>query len=148
MSGIILWGPKTIAWFDVWSIDHFVTGVNLYFFVLMLHARFRPGEDPAGNRFSIWGWVLALCFAWEALEHYLEVGLAGAWLMSWLQGVEFSVNRLITDPLMIGLGAWTAQRYGKLNRPAKIFSTAWIVVHLCFFPDSMYLQRFLPIIRL
>jgi hypothetical protein len=25
----ILWGDKTVAWFDPWSVEHFLTGVAI-----------------------------------------------------------------------------------------------------------------------
>ncbi len=97
---------------------------------------------------SIFGWIMVLCFAWEALEHYLEVGLVGDKVAYWFQGVEFWANRLVTDPLLIILGAILGYKQRWLNAPAKFFSAIWIFVHVFVFPDSMYLQQFMPTITL
>jgi len=84
--------------------------------------------------------VLFLAYLWETIEHYLEVGTAGAWLEYWFQGVEFWPNRIIADPLMLVLGYMIAKKYPQLVIPARIFSIAWLLTHLFIFPHSMYLH--------
>ena len=143
---MIIWGPKTIALFDVWSIEHFVSGMNLYFLTLLLHRRFAPKGEC--TTLSVFGWIMAICFAWEALEHYLEIGFVGETVAAWFQGVEFSLNRLITDPALIFIGAWVAMKRPRIELFAKVFSFIWLALHVFVFPDSMYLQRLLPVIGL
>lgn len=144
---MLLWGYKDVAMFDIWSIEHFVTGMNLFFLSLSWHRLFKK---PAESRhwFSIFGWVVAACYGWETLEHYLETGLWGGLVAYWFQGVEHWTNRLIADPLLILLGAWMGYRYRALNYPSKIFSVGWILIHVFVFPHSMYLQHFTPNIPL
>ena len=137
---MVLWGYKTVALFDVWSIEHFVTGMNMYFLARHWHRLYRQDAADA-NWFSLFGWIVAAAFGWEAIEHYLEIGLAGPRIADWFQGVEFWGNRLVTDPLMIMLGACVSRRYQWLNYPSKIFSVLWVTIHVFIFPDSMYLQR-------
>lgn len=132
---MLLWGDKTIAWFDVWSIEHFVSGMNLYLMALWLRVRFP--------RLSPWGYVATLCFAWEALEHYLEIGMAGPAVATWFAGVEFVGNRLVTDPLMLFLGAYCIGQCPRAGHAAKLFSLLWLAVHIFVFPHSMYLQQWL-----
>ena len=120
--------------------------MNLYFLSLLLHRKVAPKNEF--TTFSLFGWVMAICFAWEALEHYLEIGFAGDVVATWLQGVEFSLNRLITDPALIFIGAWVAMKRQRVELFAKIFSLVWLTLHIFIFPDSMYLQRLLPVIGL
>lgn len=88
--------------------------------------------------------VLFLAFAWEAVEHYLEIGLLGTNVEFWFQGVEFWGNRLITDPLMMVGGYLLAHHVPRIVWPARILSLIWLLVHIFVFPDSMYLHHFLP----
>ena len=97
---------------------------------------------------SIFGWIVGVCYGWETLEHYLETGLVGDAVVYWFQGVEHWSNRLIADPLMIFAGTWLAYHHRWLNVPAKIFSAAWLIVHIFVFPHSMYLQHFTPAVPL
>ena len=132
---ILLWGDKTLAFFDVWSIEHFISGINLYCLSVILRRKIHV--------LNIAGWIVAFCFGWEMLEHYLETGLAGNTVTNWFQGVEFWGNRMVTDPLLIFGGAMAAHHYHRLHLPAKIASALWLILHIFIFPDSMYLQRFL-----
>jgi len=84
--------------------------------------------------------VLFLAYAWETLEHYLEIGLWGAWLKYWFQWVEFWANRIIFDPLLVYLWFLLGTKYPKLVLPARIFTATWLLIHLFIFPNSMYLQ--------
>jgi hypothetical protein len=148
-----LWGYKTVAMFDVWSIEHFVTGMNMFFLSINWHQLFgRPIPNdkwlPAATLLSLFGWIMVGCYGWESLEHYLETGLAGAKVEYWFQGVEHWSNRLITDPLLILAGSWLAYRHRRLNIPSKIFSLSWVMVHIFLFPHSMYLQQLMPSIAL
>ena len=88
--------------------------------------------------------VLFLAFAWETVEHYLEVGLAGHAVEYWFQGVEFWGNRIITDPALMVCGYLIAKKYPRLVWPARALSIMWLFVHVFVFPHSMYLQQFLP----
>ena len=77
-----LWGLKTVALFDVWSVEHIFSGVSVGSAVRHVnHACI--GELLNSSRhgaqslyFDITG-VLFFAFSWEALEHYLEAGLIG-----------------------------------------------------------------------
>jgi len=87
--------------------------------------------------------VLCLGYAWEALEHYLETGLAGNGVEYWFQGVELWTNRLIADPLMLVVGYVIAKKYPRFIIPARILSLLWLLIHIFVFPHSMYLQQFI-----
>ena len=131
---MLLWGEKSVAMFDVWSIEHFVTGINAYF--VCSHPRAR-------RIFSVVGGLVAGCYAWEALEHYLELGLAGPAVKYWFHGVEHPMNRLVGDPLVLFFGAFVAHGRAYLSLPAKIFSATWLFIHIVIFPHSMVLQAYL-----
>jgi len=97
-------------------------------------------EKHHSFHFDLMG-VLFLAYVWETVEHYLELGLAGAKVEYWFQGSEFWANRIISDPLMLVLGYLIAKRYPKLVNPARVLSLLWIIVHIFFFPHSMWLHH-------
>jgi len=149
-----LWGYKTVAALDVWSLDHFLSGLaigtmaNVYnrktlkgFIAYVKDKLLTPREIKRIKFFYGLMIVLMVAYFWEALEHYLEAGLAGEWLAYWLQGVEFWANRLIADPLLMALGFITVSRFPFLFWPGRVLAFLWLVIHLFVFPHSMYLQQ-------
>lgn len=149
---IILWGAKTVALFDVWSIEHILVGVSIGSLVTKYNRKVLA--ELLGRRHAVDSWqlnlmgVLCLGFGWETMEHYLEIGLAGKTAQFWFQGVEFWGNRLLTDPLMLVAGFFIAMRFAKFVIPARVLSLSWMSVHLFVFPHSMYLQGMLPTLSL
>jgi hypothetical protein len=142
----IIWGLKTTAIFDVWTIEHLFSGISIGCAVRIRHHKeFKKfvGEDHKCHswHFDMMG-VLFLAYIWETIEHYLESGLAGSVVEFWFQGVEFWPNRIIADPLMLVLGYMIAKRYPQLVIPARIFSVVWLATHIFVFPHSMYLHYF------
>jgi hypothetical protein len=141
---VALWGHKTHAVFDVWSIEHFLMGMNVYFAVRLLkdtrwfaHA-FAP--TLAGRLMAV---LLVSCF-WEIIEFYLEAGYVHPWATYWFQGIEHPLNRFVSDPAMMLLGGWFASRcVTPLLVPiaARVFSLAWLYLHLFLLPHSMKLQE-------
>jgi len=87
--------------------------------------------------------VLLMAFAWEALEHYLEIGLLGLKVEYWFQGVEFWANRIFSDPLVTVFGYYVAKKNMHLVTPARLISLIWLLVHIFVFPHSMYLHEIL-----
>jgi hypothetical protein len=133
----MLIGHKTAAMFDLWSIAHFLSGVSL--------AALLPRwlATRSSSRRSEIVLLLLVSLAWESLEHYLEEGLAGAWLAGWFDGVEHWSNRLIGDQLMILAGFWFYQRSPGSAIRLKAASLAWLAVHLVMLPDSMVVNDLL-----
>ena len=129
----MLFGLKTVAFFDLWSIEHFFAGVSLGGFCL-------ASKKLESSQSKILFFLL-MCFIWEALEHYLETGLLGSGVEYWFQGVEFWGNRLITDPLLMILGYVLAVKNKRSILYARIFSFIWIFLHVFIFPHSMWLQE-------
>ena len=99
----MLFGCKTDAWFDVWTIEHFITGIGLGGGIAAWRMLFFKREQDT-LRFDC-VWLLFIAYLWEASEHYLETGMAGRSVTFWFQGVEFWGNRLIADPLSV-LAGW------------------------------------------
>lgn len=130
-------GDKTVSWFDIWSVEHFVAGISLG--ALWLWAGcFRRG-DPSERRAYLLG-VLATALLWEALEFYIEAGYVWDRATYWMQGIEFIGNRLVTDPLLVLAGALAAWRRPWPVVIAPMFSCAWVFVHVLVFPHCMFLQ--------
>ncbi len=150
----VIWGVKTQAIFDVWTFEHFFSGVSIGAGVILHNNKHLGGIIEALKegifhskkinwlkyRYDIF-LLLFLAYLWETLEHYLETGLAGDVVEYWFQGVEFWPNRLIADPLMIVLGYLFVKKFPKMLWPGRIFTLAWLILHVFVFPHSMYLHE-------
>ena len=144
----IIWGLKTVAMMDVWTIEHVLSGLSVGHAVKnnnrkVFKKKLGLEEHHVITRhFDVMG-VLFLAYLWETIEHYLEVGLLGETVEYWFQGVEFWPNRIIFDPLMLVIGYLIAKKYPWLVNPARICSLVWLLVHVFVFPHSMYLHDIL-----
>ena len=139
----MMWGLKTEAAFDVWSIEHLVMGVSVGWLSMWI-AEKLIGDEKISDALRLkisFVVTLLVAFMWESLEHYLEVGLAGNAVQNWLQGVEHWSNRLIFDNLMVMSGWWIYQQKNRLVWFARVFSIVWLFVHIVIFPHSMYLHE-------
>jgi hypothetical protein len=140
-------GDKTLAWFDIWSIEHFISGATLGSIILIFLRKVLNENLVVFEKRSTLGLYLILIFGcsyvWEAVEHYLEEGLLNASVTFWFHGVEFWGNRLITDPILVALGSFVYLRWPRIGTFAYIFSTSWVFVHVLVFPHCMYLQELL-----
>ncbi len=78
----IIWGLKTHAIFDVWTIEHILSGLSVGHAVKKNNEKVfkkKMGLDHhqvTTNHFDYVG-VLFFAYLWETIEHYLETGLAG-----------------------------------------------------------------------
>ena len=134
-----LWGLKTEAFLDVWSIEHLLSGLSVGNAVMSLHRHLYTryfGLERSKIRTSYFDVisVLFLAYLWETAEHYMETGLVGTVVADWFQGVEFWANRMIADPLASVLGYYIAQRFPPLVNVARGLSLVWLVVHIFVFP--------------
>lgn len=154
-----IWGPKTESLFDIWSIEHFISGVTIgsilcIILVSLFHPEIKNHENKVrkkaikdninGLHFHYFAIVFLIAYIWEVLEFYMEAGYTGNQKITyWFQGVEFWLNRALTDPLMVALGAWCTLRfYSKtISWSARVFSATWLAFHVFVFPDCMYLQN-------
>ena len=142
----MIWGFKTVAAIDIWTLEHFLSGLSLGMLVMSINSKLFlkyfqiKSDEIKTSHFDIVA-VLLLAYIWEVFEHYLEVGLLGETVKFWLQGVEFWANRLIFDPLVTVLGYYLAKSYPILVNPARAVSLLWLIVHIFVFPHSMYLHE-------
>ena len=78
----IIFGLKTAACMDVWTIEHILSGLSFGHAVKKQnHKVFKnklglSDECITTRYFDIVG-VLFLAYLWETVEHYLETGLLG-----------------------------------------------------------------------
>ena len=140
---MIVWGMKTEAVFDVWSIEHLMMGRSLSAFSFMIIARWNKRETISISLQKKISFTMVLMTAlfWETLEHYLELGLLGTQITYWFQGVEHWSNRIISDNVMVALGWFIYTRKSKMVWFARIFSFVWAFFHIIIFPHSMYLHE-------
>lgn len=129
---VMLFGDKTTAIFDIWSLEHFLCGIILSFFIKSTSSELK---------FNLAVLLLISCF-WECLEHYLEEGLLGVTIQNWFSGTEYWANRLIGDNLMIIAGLFTHIRYPKSIYFACILWLMFLLLHL-YSTSSMYIQELL-----
>lgn len=144
----MIFGIKTEAWVDLWSIEHFFSGMSLVIVIRYLVEKLVPSlagnvPDLQREKKAVYLFMAAFfAYAWEALEFYLEAGYThNDAITYWFQGVEFWGNRLITDPTITVLGVLCGMRWPKYLWPARAFSVVWLALHLFVFPHSMYLQE-------
>jgi len=144
----IIFGLKTQAILDVWTIEHLLSGLSVGSAIKKKnHTVIQKILNVADHNHHSWWFaitgVLFFAYLWETLEHYLETGLGGSTVEYWFQGVEFWPNRLIADPLMLILGYVIAKKFPFLVWPARFLSIVWLIFHILIFPHSMYLQEIL-----
>ncbi len=139
----MLWGIKTEAAFDVWSIEHVIMGISVAWLASLFLEKIVGKEEISASLKTKMSFLITLLIAymWEVFEHYLEVGLLGTTVEYWLQGVEHWSNRLVFDNLMVLSGWYIYQKKNKMLWFARIFSFIWLFVHIFIFPHSMYLHE-------
>lgn len=109
-----LFGHKTTAILDIWSVIHGLTGIVIASLMFSLVNKFQPKAFTASfglkinsRELNIW-WdlvvVILLIYAWEFTEFTAENGLFGLRVQNWFDGVEYLGNRFIADPILVILG--------------------------------------------
>ena len=144
----MIWGLKTVAIFDVWTFEHFLSGMSIGALAIstnlkVFENKIKINTQNINTSYFDLIFVLLMAFAWEALEHYLEIGLLGLKVEYWFQGVEFWANRIFSDPLVTVFGYYVAKKNMYLVTPARLISLIWLLVHIFVFPHSMYLHEIL-----
>ena len=139
----MIWGLKTVAFFDIWTVEHLLSGISIGSFSMYLNKKKIKNEfkiDSYNSFYFDMILVLLIAYIWETAEHYLETGLAGESVQYWFQGVEFWANRFISDPLITVFGYFISKYYPTTVTPARIISLLWLLIHIFIFPHSMYLH--------
>ncbi len=138
---MVIFGAKTVALFDVWSIEHFIAGMSVFAVARLVARRILP-QDTKMTFGACGVYVLCLSYIWEVLEFYMEAGYTNIDVVTyWFQGIELWTNRIITDPLLVFLGSYVAFRFPIVIWFSRIFSVSWLGVHIFIFPHCMYLQE-------
>lgn len=142
----LLIGLKTQALFDIWSVEHVLSGISAGHAVRktnhrMFKKKLNLDAHSVQTRYFDVIWVLLVAYMWETIEHYMETGMLWSWVEYWFQGIEFWGNRIIADPLMLVVGYLIAKKHPKLVIPARVLSVIWLFSHVFLFPHSMYLQE-------
>jgi hypothetical protein len=142
----MIFGPKTTAWLDVWSLEHFVSGMAISSLCVLLADKvFMKGvrEVPEIAEKSVYIITILLVeYMWETAEFYMEAGFTGVGAIThWFQGVEFWGNRVLADPLITLSGGIVGLHRAWLVLPARIFSLTVLGVHVLVFPHCMWLQE-------
>jgi len=134
-------GHKSAALLDLWSLCHFFVGVAIGNFVFRgSNDGINDGKNSSGrkkNEFFTLFIILALAYAWELLEFRLEAGDGGEYIAYWLQGREYWLNRLLSDPFLVLIGSMFSRRFQLLIWPARVILVAWIWLFAFIFPHSM-----------
>jgi hypothetical protein len=156
-----LFGNKEVSLFDIWSIEHFVAGVTLGSLLLIVMPKYFCNDlvpsEPGGRKdtpystsrlflFNYFIIILLLSYIWEVLEFYMEAGYTyNEKITYWFQGTEYWLNRAVSDPLMVALGAWAAIKCTSraFFWGMRSFSAVWVGVHVFVFPHCMHLQDML-----
>lgn len=146
----MIWGLKTVAIFDVWSLEHLLSGMSIGYIAIQVrkivfNIKSRIIDENFATRYFELVLVLLVAYFWETVEHYLESGIAGAEITYWFQGVEYWPNRIISDPLITLSGYYISKRFQYFVTPARLASLLWLYINIFIFPNSMYLQEAISI---
>lgn len=136
MGTFALWGEKTTSIFDIWSIQHVLSGIVLGYFVLKL----------LKVEYSFWTYtyyILAFSILWESLELFFEVTSFKIGILHWNQGVEYWANRLITDPLLVLTGGFLYKNNNKILPISAALVVLFLLVNL-FISETTTLQAVIP----
>lgn len=136
-------GDKTLAIFDVWSLEHFISGICIGALIPLLYRPKNLLINIPLQHYILW--VLCITFGWEVMEHYLETGLAGDAVAHWFQGVEHPLNRMVSDPLLMVLGSLILRTKPYISWPARAISFIWLFTHIFVFKHSMVLHEIFDI---
>jgi hypothetical protein len=141
---MLIFGGKTLALFDLWSLEHFFTGCNSALLVGYFVKKYFKQVNDEKTLFRIQLLtLLALELYWECLEYYLEDGASYDIVTYWFQGVEYIGNRLLSDPIVTVLGLVAIRKFPKIKYVAIPFSLIWLYVHLFVFDNCMAVQDML-----
>lgn len=141
----MLFGHKTVSWFDAWSLQHTMAGFILFVFVA--HRRKLTTEELTKLKFvSLYATVVMLELCWELIEWALETGRIGTPRMTyWFQGEEYWANRFISDPLILTLcGGLVWFKWPWLLNGIRLISLMWLAYHVMIFKHCMQLHRTEP----
>lgn len=127
-----LFGDRSAAIFDLWSFQHFSSGVILGA-ILLSYLKQKRELIPI---------VLAAALFWEFVELTMEFGFFSQAVTVWKGGFEHWSNRFIGDPLMMVAGALLAKVFPGAWKVVIIPAAIWFLINILS-PDSMHIQHWL-----
>lgn len=125
------WGDKTDSMFDVWFLQHILSGMILSF--MLKNYRYT-------RKYSLLI-VITAAYSWEFVEFFLETD-SHAIVMNWMAGLEHPVNRFAIDPIAGILGYILINRFSGWIYLCLALNFCFAVLHLLL-GDSMAIQQFL-----
>jgi hypothetical protein len=135
-----IWWDRTVSFFDIWSIEHFIYGITIGSIIILILNKFKI-QSRNEYQAIYYLTILVITFLWKIIEHYLESGITNQAVNYWFQGIESWGNRILTAPLLAMIGAYINLKYIFFKRYAQYFSISWLALHIAIFPYSMYLQN-------
>lgn len=129
-------GDRSDAIFDLWSIQHFLSGI----LVGSILAYVRIDLSASWHGFALRMFIFA--FIWEAAELTMEAGWLGTSVAAWKKGYEHWGNRFIGDLLMVTLGGLLAGKYRNAWKWALMPAAVWFIGNVLS-PHSMWVQEYL-----
>ena len=135
---VVFWGMKDVAFLDIWSEIHILSGIAIGYLLLNLYKNSKFEKKKA-----IIITALVIAYGWEMLEYFLESGLFGKVIANWFYAVEFLPNRIFIDPAMFLVGSLIALKKPTLAIPATFITVAWLLLHIFIFPHAEYIQSLL-----
>lgn len=138
---MIFFGDKTVALFDLWSLEHFFTGCNTAALLTFFSKKYlREYDQKSQALFQVMLMILLELF-WEIIEHYLEAGISIDAVTHWFQGVEYFWNRVLCDPIITVSGLFFIRKFPRVKIFAAVFSVVWLYVNIFVYSDCMGLNR-------
>lgn len=127
---LVIFGDRRFAFFDFWSIQHFLSGVIVGSVILSIR------KLDFAKYFIL---IFLSSILWETSELGMEYGVFGQAISDWKFGYELLYNRLFIDPLSVFLGGLTVWHFKKAAYFAAAPLLAWFFVNVLS-PNSMYVQ--------
>jgi hypothetical protein len=124
-------GNKTEAMVDLWTFQHFCTGIIVCYITIAFRNVIKRPLIIA----------IAIVISWEFIEIFLEVSSNEA-TMYWFAGVENDWNRFLVDPLVTVIGFNFVKQCPQILWPAIVGCLSFLGVNLMS-EDSMALQKWL-----
>lgn len=134
-----LFGERTYAAIDAWTLQHFLTGVvcGRPFMRVLEWWNDDFANELKHDISQLVAFILIFAFGWEGLEVLMDNGTFGADIAVWKVGFEHMTNRFITDPAMVLGGAILSLRYRWAWVIAAGPCAIWNVLNYGFLDNSM-----------
>ncbi|MEA1929668.1 MAG: hypothetical protein U9M92_02180 [Patescibacteria group bacterium] len=130
-----LLGNRNVAIFDLWSIQHFLSGIII---AALLAKFFVKSKSLAIGEYILV--ILIIAMSWEAMELAMEKGVVGQIVSHWKDNHEHWGNRLIGDLLMVVLGGLLGRKYSWTWKIATIPAALWLILN-AISPTNIFIQE-------